>query len=90
MSRLNHTVATQSENRHGFVALHESAKAKGVAVGEASKPNDKWNSGHDLKDFNAHSGHAAISHSECARRAKGKVENAVANPGAPVDNAHHH
>ena len=46
--------------------------------------------GHDLKDFNAHSGHATISDSQRARRAKGKVENAVANPGAPVDNAHHH
>jgi hypothetical protein len=32
MSRLNHTVAIQSENRHGFVALHESEKEKGVAV----------------------------------------------------------
>ena len=90
VARLNHTVAIQSENRQGFVASHESAKARGVAVPGVSKPNDKCNSEHDLKDFNAHSGNAAISDSQRARRAKGKVENAAANPGAPIDNAHHH
>jgi hypothetical protein len=47
-------------------------------------------SGHNLKDFNAHSGNAAISGSQGARCAKRKVENAFANPGAPVDNAHYH
>ena len=65
----DHTVATQSENRRGFVALHES-ECKRHSSTAVSKPNGKWNSGHDLKDFNAHSGNAAISDSQRARRAK--------------------
>jgi len=80
--------ATEGGKRQDFTALHESATAKGVAV-PGFEAQRHWNYGPDLKNFNAHSGHAAISDSQYARRAKGKVENAIANPRAPVD-AHQH
>ena len=43
-----------------------------------------------LEHLYANLGHAAIRDPQGARGAKGKIENAISNPGAAVDDTHYH
>ena len=58
-------------------------------VASASGPEDDTVR-KQLKHLNANLGHAAIRDPQSARGAKGKIENAVANPGTAVDDPHYH